>query len=373
MPDSPSELPVRDWKVWRCALWILPVAIIIVAPVPSVHAQTIPAALQRFLEKYAEFDASDLARLAAGQPVAKVSQTKAGDEVAVVGAIRIAVPREFYLERFTQIVQFMRQQGVSEAGKFRNPPALNDLAELHLQEKSLEDLRKCREGKCGMKLPAESIARFRKEISWSSPDAVQSANNLFREILLNRVRAYLASGNAGLAAYNDKKLPNSLARESDRLVLDSAYLRQFAPRLADCLRLFPACDSGIESFFYWSKENYGHGLKPVVSMTHVMIDRPPAVDSQWIWEASKQLYADHYSNGSLGVTLMVDAQAESGKPSFYLVYLNRTRSDTLHGFFSFFIGGIIRGEARNQLSDRLERLRARMESLWTSRTSEEGK
>ena len=179
-------------------------------------------------------------------------------------------------------------------------------------------------------------------------------------------------GNSGLADYNDKKPPISLAHESSQLLGESAYLGQFAPQLANCLRLFPTCDSGIESFLYWSKENYGHGLKPVVSMTHVLIDRRSEHGEEWIWEASKQLYADHYSDGSLGVTLMVNAPPENGKPSFYLVYLNRTRSDSLKGFFAFLIRGIIRGKARGELSDQLEGIRTRMERQWTNTSSTAG-
>lgn len=333
---------------------------------PSVRPQQIPSPLRNFLKTHAEFDEEDLRALAQGRPVAKVGETNAGDEVAVVGAIRIAVPREFFLRQFTDIEKFKRAQSVTEVGKFGETPALDDLSRLQLHHKSIEDLRKCRADKCGLKLPRKDIERFQQDVSWAAPGADQSVNRLFRETLLKRVRAYVESGNSGLAEYNDKKPPISLARVSTQLLRESAYLREFAPQLADCLQLFPACDSGLEGFVYWSQENYGHGLKPVVSMTHVLIHRQPESHEKWVWEASKQLYADHYSDGSLGVTLMVNAPPENGKPSFYLVYLNRTRSDSLKGFFAFLVRRIIRGKARGELSDQLERLRTRMETQWSN-------
>ena len=339
---------------------------------PSLPAQTIPTPLQQFLKQYAHFDETDLRALAEGRPVAEVSETKVGDEVAVVGAIRVAVPREVVRQRCTDIVQFKREQAVQEVGKFGKPPAMKDLAGLQLHAKSVEDLQKCRVGKCALKLPGKDIQQFQKDISWAAPQVDDSVNRMFREVLLKRVHAYLESGNSGLADYDDKKPANSLARESTQLLGESAYLREFAPHLAECLHLFPACDSGIESFLYWSKENYGHGLKPVVSMTHVLIDRHPASEGKWIWEASKQLYADHYSDGSLGVTLMVNAPSENGKPSFYLIYLNRTRSDSLNGFFAFLVRGIIRGKARGELSEQLEGIRTRMERQWTAEASTTG-
>jgi hypothetical protein len=69
---------------------------------------------------------------------------------------------------------------------------------------------------------------------------------------------------------------------------------------------------------------------------------------------------------------MVNAPSENGKPSFYLVYLNRTRSDSLNGFFAFLVRGIIRGKARGELSDQLVGIRTRMEGQWTNSTSTGG-
>jgi hypothetical protein len=369
--ELPAQPRNRAANLWRRGRWIFAISLLMTFA-PSLRAQTIPAPLEGFLKQYAQFDDADLRALAEGRPVAKVSETKVGDEVAVVGAIRVAVPREFFLQRFTDIVQFKREQSVPEVGKFGKQPVLNDLAGLQLHAKSVEDLQKCRVGKCAVKLPGKDIQQFQKDISWAAPQVDDSVNRMFREVLLKRIHAYLESGNSGLADYNDKKPPTSLAREFTQLLGESAYLREFAPHLAECLHVFPACDSGIESFLYWSKENYGHGLKSVVSMTHVLIDQHPASEDQWIWEASKQLYADHYSNGSLGVTLMVNARSENGKPSFYLVYLNRTRSDSLNGFFAFLIRGVIRGKARGELSEQLEGIRSRMERQWTAEASTTG-
>jgi hypothetical protein len=356
----------------RWARWILPLALL-AAVAPSLRAQSVAAPLEKFLKAHANFDDSDLRALAEGRPAAEVTETKVGDEVAVVGAIRIAVPRDFFLRQFTNIVQFKREQSVTEVGKFGKPPTLEDLAGLQLHSQSVEALRDCRAGHCALKLPSKDIQRFQKDISWSTTSADESANRLFREVLLQRVHSYLESGNSGLADYNDKKSPTSLARGSSQLLVESAYLRQFAPHLAECLELFPKCDSGIDHFLYWSKENYGHGLKPVISVTHVLIDRHPASGDDWIWEASKQLYADHYSDGSLGVTLLVNAPNESGKPSFYLVYLNRTRSDSLKGFFAFFVRGIVRSKARGELSDQLVRIQTRMETQWNAEAATAGR
>ena len=50
------------------------------------------------------------------------------------------------------------------------------------------------------------------------------------------------------------------------------WLQQEAPRLVDALKgSFRATRLDLDEFFYWSKESFG--LKPVVSITHVMILR----------------------------------------------------------------------------------------------------
>jgi hypothetical protein len=124
---------------------------------------------------------------------------------------------------------------------------------------------------------------------------------LFRKELLSYVEAYLAQGNSALIVYRDKSRPVKLADEF-RSSLDASligersmkefreYLEQFTKRPLP----------NMDTFLYWSKENFG--LKPVISITHVTIDRQP----RQLFIASKQIYASHYFNASLGLTAAVD-------------------------------------------------------------------
>jgi len=339
-----------------------------------LRAQAIPPDLRQFLAAKAHFDNRDLVELAAGKPVAKLLKTKHRNEVAGAGAIRIAVPRDFFLNQLDDIVRYKQIQAspAPEVGKFSSPPQLGDLATLALQPGEIDSLRECRPGNCGVKLPAATIEKFGKEIHWSDNGADASANRLFREFLLARVEAYLQSGDEGLTAYHDKASPVSLVAEFRQLLADAPYVTRLAPRLADCLVRFPQCDSGVQGFLYWSKEKFGHGLQPVVSATQVLIDREGAGEDGWVWEASKQLYANHYLDCSLGLMLMVEAKEKSDVPAFYLVYLNRSRSDVLKGSLAGLVRGIIQGGVRGEMSERLERIRKQMESLWGARAAGAG-
>jgi hypothetical protein len=72
---------------------------------------------------------------------------------------------------------------------------------------------------------------------------------------------------------------------------------------------------------YWSREHYGFGLKPLINVTHTMFYKAsPSVTVI----AAKQIWASHYYDGSLGITVLADAN-----PGTYFVYLNRSRIDLL--------------------------------------------
>jgi hypothetical protein len=358
----------------RGCVWAIAAASVLLGFGGRLRAQEIPPDLREFLTATAHFSENDLRDLSAGKPVAKVLETNRKSEVAALGAIRIAVPCDFFLAQVDDIVSYKQAQAdpAPDIGRFDSPPRPANLEILKLQDRDIDSLRGCRPGNCGLRLPGAAIQRFQKEIRWENPGADISANRLFREFLLARVEDYLKTGDEGLAAYHDKQTPVSLAARFRELVADSPYLGRYAPRLTDCLVRFPQCDSDVQSFLYWSKEKFGHGLRSVISITQVMTDRQPADGNGWIWQASKQLYADHYLDCSLGLTLMADAGRKGDPPAFYLVYLNRSRSDVLKGNLAGLVRGIIQEGASGEMSERLERIRKRMESLWATQASRAG-
>lgn len=340
-----------------------------------LRAQAVPAELGQFLTGKARFDENDLRNLAAGKPVAKLLETKQQNEVAGAGAVRIAVPRDFFLAELDDIVRYKQAQAnpAPEVGRFSSPPQLSDLETLSLGPREIDSLRDCRPGRCDLKLPARAIKRFNKEIHWSADGADESANRLFREFLLARVENYLKSGDDALTAYHDKRSPVSVVAGLQQLIERAPYLSDYAPRLAECLKHFPECDPAVRSFLYWSKEEFGHGLQPVISVSQVLLDREGTNENGWVWQASKQLYANHYLDCSLALTLVVEAGEKQGAPALYLVYLNRSRSDVFKGSLGGLVRGFVQGGVNEEMSERLERIWKRMESLWATRASRAGK
>ena len=96
--------------VWRRCVWVIVAAVAFFGFGATLKGQAIPPELREFLAANTHFDESDLRDLEAGKPVAKLLPTKHKTEVAGVGAIRIAVPRDFFLAQIDDIVRYKQVQ-----------------------------------------------------------------------------------------------------------------------------------------------------------------------------------------------------------------------------------------------------------------------
>jgi hypothetical protein len=293
-----------------------------------------------------------------GKVISKVLPSEK-QEVAVFGVVRINTPADFFVDHFRDIESFKKSTSVPWVKKFSDPPRIEDLAQLEVEPQDFNALKSCRVGSCDVKLPAEAIERLQKEVDWSAPDANEQVNRFARAALLEYVKRYLAGGNAALSEYNDKKEPLRIAEQFDEILRNSPYVYAYVPQFYEYLRNYPQQHlDNVENFIYWSKERFG--LKPVVSATHVSIYRP-APDLTLI--TSKQIYASHYFEASLGLTAAITA-AHDPTASFYLVYFNRSRSDALHGGFSGMFRGQIKNRTRTGTQENMEKIKLSLEGLY---------
>jgi len=112
----------------------------------------------------------------------------------------------------------------------------------------------------------------------------------------------------------------------------------------------------MNEFLYWSTESFG--LKPVASITHVFIYVQPGR----VVTASKQLYASHYFDASLGLAAALEDRSDPSTPGMFLVYLNRSRIDLLGGFFGDLRRAILRGRLRDGMRKNLAEVIRELES-----------
>lgn len=288
-------------------------------------AQEVPQGLATFLRDRVGLKEGELADIRRGKAIAKVLPSEK-QEVAVLGVVLVNASADFFVERFRDIESYKKGTSVPVVKKFSDPPRIEDLDQLKIDKKDFDVLKNCKIGSCDVKLSAESIERLQKEIHWKAPDAFDRVNDLARGSLLEYVKRYLAGGNNALSIYNDKKEPKRIAEQFDEILKASPYVYDYAPEFYEYLRAYPA--------------------RTLIS--------------------SKQIYASHYLEASLGLTAVI-ATSQAGAPSFFLLYLNRPRSDALHGGFSGLARGQVKSRARSGMQKNIENIKLSIESLYRVR------
>jgi hypothetical protein len=137
------------------------------------------------------------------------------------------------------------------------------------------------------------------------------------------------------------------------------------PDLRAYLLGFPTAQlSNASSVLQWSHAIFG--LKPVVSVTHFTTVR--AGDSGPTVLMSKQLYATHYFDASLGLTLLIDAGG-SGGGATYLLYLGRTRTGSLQSRWRWWARSLVASRSREGVERMLTATRRRVEQDYKATSS----
>ena len=264
--------------------------------------------------------------LSAGRSRAMLLPVQEKGEIAVAGAERLRVPLEFFLNAFREMPTFKRGREVLLVHEFSSPPSEIDLQSLTLRQGDIQAIPKCTPGDCTVKLSAPMMDQLRRHALGAT-----STERAFRDLILQYLTQYLEKGNSAMITYVDK-LPAIRSSDEFRALLNELdWLSLNAPPLYDCLESFSGnpCPQ-IESFFYWSSARFG--LKPVFSITHVMIYRTVRAGQPWVFIAFKQVYADHYFDASLGLAVLVEQSAGPANPALWVLYINRSRTDALKGW-----------------------------------------
>jgi hypothetical protein len=352
-----KDMPSRAKKVigTHAVVWFL-------CTLPA-FGQLVSTEFSDFLQRHIGFSRSDLRKVEQGKVVTKALDTEVKSEVAIFGVILVRVPIDLFVQKFRDIEQFKKSEKVLQIGRFSNPPTRSDLNELSLELGDLRDISKCRVGKCEIKLSAEVIVRLQKEVDWSVSGHYFQVTSLAQEMLIEYVTSYLQGGNAALTVYHDQKIPVSLEEQFRELLQESPYLFEYVPEFHEYLEKFPEAElSGVEDFIYWSKEDLG--LKPVITLTHVSIYQRDSQSRPPILISSKQIYANHYFEGSLGLTALVPVrpvQVDDPASGFFLLYLNRSRANQLDGTFSGIRHHIVEGRAKSAMKENMKRIKAQLE------------
>ena len=118
----------------------------------------------------------------------------------------------------------------------------------------------------------------------------------------------------------------------------------YLPELNEYLLEYPKAKSdNVQTLFYWEKVNFG--LKPTFRIVQKIVYRGEPTYAV----AEKQLYASHYFQTALDLTVCIkDAQ----RPGFYVITLKGSKQAGLTGLK----GSVVRKVAVDKTRSSLERL-----------------
>lgn len=327
----------------------------VTAQQPSLAGQ-----LSQFLKNDLKFSEGNLSAINSGQVVTNVLDSKVKREVVVVSAAWINLPRAEFLKQSDTAKLNVEMAAAEAGGKFGQPPQPADMQALTIPPNDLKEYKKCDVASCKIKAPEASIAEFRK-LDDKAADFQTQAEALLRQQIVAYVTAYIQQGNAGLIEYRDKENPVRMADEFADILKNSPYLDVYFPELRNVLANFPqATLSQGKSAFYWMVENFGGKANRPTVTANQLLTYQPASQTETVL-ASKQLYANHYYEAGLGLTIMADAP-EMGKPGFYLIHVNRARIDALREVPKFMAGDVFTG-AQELLHKKMATVKERAEAL----------
>lgn len=309
-----------------------------------------------FLRSLPGLTPSDLENLERGQMVARVIDTGDRSEILSLAVMRVRTTPARVLERLRRAEGRPREPWILQVGRLGAKPSPRDLQALTLDPGEVKHLGKCRVNDCRVRLSADAIERFRKEVDGSSASRAALADALFRETLSAYAASYLARGDAGLIRYDNNDDPVRIADSLRLLMGRSDFLRDTAPDILAYLEGFPqGRPADEEDVFYWLKEKFW--LLNVVSLNHVAIVARGTPPGRLVLAVTKQLYASHYYESSLSATAFVEGPAGSG----YLAFINRSRADIRRGGFNWFERAVLKYLVRGRLEGQLKYLRLELE------------
>lgn len=290
-----------------------------------------------------------IADIKRGKAVTKALSTKTPAEVAVFGAVYIHGSVEDYLKAAQNLNSLRGSPNYLGIQAFSTPPKLSDLQGFVLEEQDVKDLKNCQPGNCELQLPAESMEEFKKQVNWSAPDVAAQVNGLAQKMALEALVRYQKQGNSALGSYYDKEHPVHVIEQFEALLRGAPSLSQYLPDLERYLLDYPRSQlPNAESSFFWERVKFG--LKPTLRMNQMVTYRGSGPSGPIDSVAIKQLYASHYFQTALDLSVCARDSSQPDEKGFYLITVKGSRQAGLTGPK----GSIVRRSAVSKTRSSLE-------------------
>jgi len=316
----------------------------------SVHTTDQPDEPNNFFREYVGLSDDQIKQIRSGKAIAKIIESRTPDEVFVFGSVYIKASPQQYLKFALDLDSLRKLPSYLAIQKFSDPPQLADLDGFTLEAEDIKELKNCKPEHCEIQLPAETMESFQQSVNWSAPDVAGQVNHLGQQMALEALQKYMQGGNTALGTYRDKKHPAAVAETFQSLLSRSKALPVYLPDLDRYLLDYPNVHlDNVETQFYWEKVNFG--LKPTLRIVQTIVYRGKNPNEPAYAVAEKQLYASHYFETALDLSICVTDSEQPAKRGFYLITLKGSQQAGLTGFK----GGIVRKVAVDKTRSSLER------------------
>ena len=304
----------------------------------------------KFFHEFIGLNDDQIREIREGKAIAKILDSPTADQVFVFGSVYINSTPELYLKFASDLEALRKLPSYIALRKFSDPPQLSDLTGFTMDEKDFDQLKNCKPSHCEVQLPTEAMEEFQRSVNWSAPDANDQANRLAQQMALQALVSYQQGGNAALGTYRDKNHPAVVAETFASLLNRSEALPVYLPELREYLLNYPKADAkNIQSEFYWEKVNFG--LKPTLRVVQAIVYQGDSPERPAYAVAVKQLYASHYFESALDLTVCIKDDEHPAHPGFYLVTMKGSQQAGLTGLK----GGIVRKVAVDKTRSSLEK------------------
>jgi hypothetical protein len=314
---------------------------------------------ERFFRQFVGLTNDQIKDIRAGRAVAKVLDSGSPDEVFVFGSVFVKSTPERYLKLASDIDSLRKIPGYLAIRKFSDPPQATDLAQFTLDESDIKELQHCTPGHCEAQLPTEAMEEFQRSVDWSAPDRSDQVNRVARQMALTALLRYQQGGNTALGTYRDKNHPAEVAETFATLLSRMKALPVYLPALHRYVLEYPKTPSeDIQSQFYWEKINFG--LKPTLRIVQAVVYHGTSEAEPAYAVAVKQLYASHYFETAMDLTVCVqDAENKNG---FYLITVKGSKQAGLTGFKGSILRKVAVDKTRSSLQKALGSIKQRLEA-----------
>jgi hypothetical protein len=278
----------------------------------------------RTLSETFQFSPEQVAQAAAGQPIAKLMQSSARDELAVAGALRLDGDSRRLVAWVRDIAAFRKAAELGHATVVQPPISEATFAGFTADPRDVSALQACTKGSCDIRLSESALQQLQTSVHWDGPQAATEATKFLRQILAGYLQAYLSGGDAALGMYHNRKEPRAAADDFRALLAGATNLKLMVPELAEYLEKYPNAKlTNVDQVFYWTMVT--DAADPIVSLHHLVLY--PRAEGQ-VLIADKTIYASRSIDAAALVLAMQTAADGHG---FYVMGAARIKSAKLSG------------------------------------------